>query len=268
MAIITISRGSYSKGREIAEKVADKLGYECISRDILIEASKQFNIPEIKLVRAIHDAPSVLERFSYGKEKYVAYIRKAILEHAQKGNMVYHGLAGHFFFKDIPCVLKVRIIADMESRVREEINREHISAEEARFLLHKDDEERRKWALHLYRIDTWDSRLYDLVINIRSIQVNEAVDCICKFAERPAFTPSTACTQRIKEALLESKCKIALVNDFPKAEINIQGQMVNIYLDKGESLSSKQEEKIKDLLKDIPEIEDVRIKVAPILIPD
>ena len=61
MAIVTISRGSYSKGKDIAEKVAEKLGYECISRDLLLEASQHFNIPEIKLVRALHDAPSVLE---------------------------------------------------------------------------------------------------------------------------------------------------------------------------------------------------------------
>ena len=67
MSIITISRGSYSRGKEVAEKVAAALGYECISRDILLEASDQFNIPEIKLVRAIHDAPSILERFTYGK---------------------------------------------------------------------------------------------------------------------------------------------------------------------------------------------------------
>ena len=40
MAIITISRGSYSKGREIAEHVASRLGYECFSRDALIEAHR------------------------------------------------------------------------------------------------------------------------------------------------------------------------------------------------------------------------------------
>ena len=73
MAIITISRGSYSRGKEIAEKVAEKLGYECIGRDTLIEASEQFNIPEIKLIRAIQDAPSILERFGYVKEKYFTY---------------------------------------------------------------------------------------------------------------------------------------------------------------------------------------------------
>ena len=54
MPIITISRGSYSKGKEIAEKLAAKLNYECISRDILLEASEEFNIPEVKLIRALH----------------------------------------------------------------------------------------------------------------------------------------------------------------------------------------------------------------------
>jgi len=65
MAIITISRGSYTKGKEISEKVAERLGYGCISRDVLLEASKDFNVPEIKLIRAIHDAPSILDRFGY-----------------------------------------------------------------------------------------------------------------------------------------------------------------------------------------------------------
>ena len=84
MPIITISRGSYSKGKEVAEKVARKLGYKCLARDAIIETSKEFNIPEIKLVRAIHDAPSILERFHCSKEKYLAYLHVTMLEHFQK----------------------------------------------------------------------------------------------------------------------------------------------------------------------------------------
>ena len=55
MAIITISRGSYSKGNSVAEKVAQTLGYRCTGREVILEASKEFNIPEVKLVRAIHN---------------------------------------------------------------------------------------------------------------------------------------------------------------------------------------------------------------------
>jgi hypothetical protein len=35
MAIITISRGCFSHGQEIAEKVARRLEYECLSREVL-----------------------------------------------------------------------------------------------------------------------------------------------------------------------------------------------------------------------------------------
>lgn len=45
MAIITISRGSYSKGREVAEEVAQRMGYEVVSRDVLLEASERFHTP-------------------------------------------------------------------------------------------------------------------------------------------------------------------------------------------------------------------------------
>jgi len=64
MPIIIISRGCYHRGSEVAKKVAAELAYECISREVLLEASKLFDIPELKLMRAIHDAPSLLERLA------------------------------------------------------------------------------------------------------------------------------------------------------------------------------------------------------------
>ncbi len=179
MAIITISRGSYSKGKEIAEKVARRLEYECIARETLLEASEQFNIPEIKLVRAIHDAPSILDRFSYGGAKYVSYIQAALLRHVQKDNVVYHGLAGHFLLEGISHVLKIRIISDLEDRVRLEMEREKISRKEALSIIKKDDEQRRKWSRHLYRIDTANPGLYDVLLHIKRLAVNDAVDIIC-----------------------------------------------------------------------------------------
>ena len=207
MAIITISRGSYHRGREVAEKVAKKLGYECLSRDILLEASEEFNIPEIKLIRAIQDAPSILDRFTRQKEKYVAYIRAALLKHVQKDNVVYHGLFGHFFLQDIPHVLKVRIVADLEARVADEVKREGISESKAREVLMKDDEERRKWALQLYGADWWDATLYDLVIHLKTIKVNDAVDLLYHIVQLPGFqtTPESqdAINNLLRAALME-----------------------------------------------------------------
>ena len=93
MSIVTISRGSYSRGKEVAEQVARELGYDCVSREILLEASEVFNVPETTLVHAVHDAPSILDRFTRGDERYVAFIRETLLRRAQKGEDVCFELA-------------------------------------------------------------------------------------------------------------------------------------------------------------------------------
>ena len=174
MPIIMISRGSYSRGKEVAEKVAEKLSYECIARDVLLEASQEFNIEEVKLNRALHDQPSFFSKFSYRKERYVAYIRAALLEHLKRDNVVYHGLAGHFFVRDVSHALKVRIIADLEERVRLVMERDGISKRAATSHIERIDKERRKWSQRLYGIDNTDPKLYDLVLHINKLTIYEA----------------------------------------------------------------------------------------------
>lgn len=205
MSVITISRGSFSHGSVVAEKVAQKLGYKCISRDVLIEISDEFNISEIKLTRAIQNSPSRLERFNFGREKYIAYIKMAILEHLKRDDVVYHGFAGHFFVKDIPHVLKVRIIAEMDERVRCMMGREGVSRPEAVRMVKQIDEERKRWSIKLYGIDTWDSRLYDLVINIEKITVDDAVDMICRTVKLKAFQTTSESQDLMNRLVREAK---------------------------------------------------------------
>jgi len=265
MSIITISRGSYSRGKEVAEKLADKLGYECISRDILLGVSEEFNIPEIKLVRAIHDAPSVLERFTHGKERYVSYIRKALLQHTQKDNVVYHGLAGHFFLQNIPHVFKIRIIADMEERVKEEIKRENISAEKALYILKKDDDERRKWGLQLYGIDTWDSRLYDMILHIKTITVEDAVQIILQTLKAPIFETTPSSQKIIDDLFLAAKVQAALVKVAPMINVTADAGIVNIG-NVEEPLIVKQNimAEIKNLAQQVEGVKEVVLSVQGI----
>jgi cytidylate kinase len=199
MSIITISRGSYSRGRDVAEKLAQELGYECVSREIILEASEQFNIPEIQLVHAIADAPSMLDRLSRGQERYLAYVRAALLRRVQKDGVVYHGFAGHLLLRDVPSVLKVRILACMEDRIQEVVRRDGVSEDEARERIVRADEERRKWSHHLYHVDPTDVSLYDMVLQIRAMTVDDAVGTIVLAAELPAFQT----TPEVKKTLAE-----------------------------------------------------------------
>jgi cytidylate kinase len=246
MSIVTISRGSYSHGKEVAEKLAQKLGYACVSREILLKASEHFNIPEIQLSRAIHNAPSILERFTYGKERYVAYIREALMHHFIKDNLVYHGLAGHFFVQGVSHVLKVRILADLDDRIAEEIKRTGGSAAQARATLLQDDEERYRWSYHLYGIDTRDPSLYDVVVHLKSLRIDDAVDLIEKVVKLPQFQTTPASQQAMAALMLASQVQAALVQEIPSAKATVEGGEIVVSIGgawaEGKKLIAKVEE--------------------------
>ena len=242
MSIITISRGSYSRGKEVAEKLAKRLGYECLSREVLLEASDEFNIPEIKLIRALHDSTSVLERFTLGRERYISYIYSTLLQHVRKDNVVYHGLAGHFFLAKIPHVLKVRVIADMQDRVNEEMRRENISAEKALDILKKDDDERRKWSLQMYGSDPWDSRLYDIILHIGKLTVDDAVDILFNIAQKPNYQSTHESRKMVEDFSLSAKVKTGLFHLATKIQIEADNGKVLIDLvDDIQAIKNKEE---------------------------
>jgi cytidylate kinase len=263
MAVITISRGSYSRGKEVAEKVASELNYECISRDILLEASEHFHIDEIKLIRAIHDAPSVLERFTHGTEKYISYIKAALLNHAKKDNIVYHGLAGHFFLQDIPHVIKVRVIADMEDRVKEEMKRENISEEKARYILTSDDDERRKWGLKLYGQDPWDCNLYDLLVHIKTNTVDDAVALILHASRFECFQTTKESQKMIDDLALAAEIKTKLVDIFPNAETSAKDNIVLVTIEAPLIQEEKITQKIKETIGEVDGVKEIKVHVIP-----
>jgi len=260
MAVITISRGSYSRGKEIAEKVAAKLNYKCISRDLLLEVSQEHNIPELKLVNAIHDAPGILMRLNRKEEKYIAFIKSALLNHLKEDNVVYHGLAGHFFVKDVPHALKVRVLADMEDRVRLEMERKGIGADQARRILEKDDEERRKWSQRLYGIDTADPSLYDLVFHIKQLTVDDTVGIICDCVSKEHFKTTPESKRLIEDLALSAAIEKALLEVWTDVTVCVENHIAFIETQAPIRAEERLIKEIKNVAEAFEDISDVRIK--------
>lgn len=263
MPLVTISRGSYTRGRKLAELLAERMGYELISREVLIEASEHFNIPEIKLERALHDAPSALERFTHGKQKYLAYIRNEILQHMVKDYVIYHGLAGHAFVPKVNHLLRVRIRADMKDRVKEEMRRENISEERARYILSKDDEERRKWSINVTGHDTSDPSQYDIVLNASSIPIEDMVDILAQLLQKPYLQATPESQKAIEELAKASEVKSVLVQSFPEAEVQCVDQTVVISVQGSITQEAALIRSVKEEIKGIQGIQNVKVHVVP-----
>ena len=266
MAVITVSRGSYSGGKLVAEKVCEKLGYECVAREALLEASAQFNVPEARLVRAVHDAPSVLDRFAFGREKYVAYIQAALVRHVRRDKVVYHGLAGHFLLRGIAHVVKVRVIADWERRLAIVMERDKVGPKEAERILTHDDEQRRKWSQHLYGIDAADPGLYDLVIHLGRIAVDDAADLVCQVARLKGFETTSESQNAMENLALECEVRCRLIELKPYVQVHAEDGTVVVKVTAPVALASVQGQmvrEIKSLAEVVPGVRGVRVKTSP-----
>lgn len=264
MAIITISRGSYSRGMEVSERVSEILGYDCIGREALLEASIEYDVPEVKLGRAIYDAPSILDRFTGGKERYVAYIQSALTSRVRKDNVVYHGLAGQFLLPGISHVLKVRIIAPLEYRIGVVMERDNVSKLKATSILRKSDEERYRWSRQLFLIDQRDSSLYDLVLNIDKCTVEDAAELICHAVGFKGFQTTPESQKAMDDLYLASEVKARLVDVVPEAEVSSDDGKVTVKTVGQGVQEGNVDREIRRIAENVPEVKEVRIQVLGI----
>jgi cytidylate kinase len=263
MPVITISRGSYKLGRKVAEQLAGRLGYSCIAREDLLQESDQFNSFDVKLRRALHaTTASVFDQYSNEKNEYLAYMRQAILRHLVKDNVVYHGLAGHAFALHVPHLLNVRIQADVEVRMQEEMEQANVSAAQARDALKKAEEERRLWSLYVTGIDHWDPTYYDAIFNASKISAEHIVDLLSQMAAYPSLQATEASQRTMDNLYLASRVKNLLVRDHPQARVHAEQGRVTVTLSAPKHLESKLIESVKAKTQSIEEIEHLDVSLT------
>jgi cytidylate kinase len=236
MAIVTISRGCFSHGEEIAGCVAAELGYECISQELLLEASQFFHVSEKKLFESLHDAPGYLERITHARQRFIDGFRATLLENVVRDNVVYHGFAGQILLQGIAHVFKVRVIADMEERIRLLQSRQRIAREAAVSIIQREDQERAEWYRNLYRIDMNDPSLYDIVVHIDRLTIDDACGIVCQAAAGRRFMTTPQSQSALADLAVESRVKLVLDN-ICKGDVACREGIVHIRV-QGQKLKS------------------------------
>ena len=223
MSIITISRGSHSGAKAVAEAVADRLGVPCISREIIVAAAESAGIPVGTLTETLDRPPSWFERMSRERETYLVFVRTALHRHAAQGSFVYHGHDGHLLL-DLPNVLRVRVVAPMGYRVAAVRDALGLHDRDAERHIATIDKHRAKWTKFLYGV-TWDDPLlYDLIVNLERVDVAGAVGLIAKAAGEPKFAWTDALRAEAADRALvhEVWAELAKVPETRNAELEVR----------------------------------------------
>ena len=223
MSIITISRGSYSGGQLLAERVAERLGYPCVSREeVLEEAARLYSFPVDKLTSEMDRRPSFLERLTGERNRRVVYVRAALLDRARKGPLVYHGQVGHLHLSGVMHVLRVRMISSLDYRAKIVAEERHLTLDEAVAFIKQADKERTDWVQFLFGVDWDDASMYDLVVNVGRASMDTACAVVVGMAQRPEFRPTAQSTKALNDLALSSRVLAALLADDRTATPNVE----------------------------------------------
>ena len=182
--VITINREAGSGGRTVGAKVAERLGVPFYDKALIHALMEKFHLTaeeienlkgrkhdwwsEFKRVVGIDsvgdtviDTPDMYDAADIFRRE--VEILKGI---AEKESCVIAGRSGFFVFEDHPNHLSILITAPLEQRIQRLMRKRGLTEEEARKTIEKIDEARENYIKKYTGTSRYDSRNYDLVINM------------------------------------------------------------------------------------------------------
>lgn len=197
--IITIGRQSGSGGKEIGQKVAEKLGVKCYDKELLALAAKESGLCE-ELFQSHDEKPTksflyslVMDSYSFGytssgymdmpiNHKIFLAQFEAIKALADREPCVIVGRCADYALEDYPNRVSVFVTGDDKAKIKRLAERNNVTEAKAKEIMMKTDKERSSY-YNYYSSKKWgDVRSYDLCVNSSVLGIEGTVDLIIYFA--------------------------------------------------------------------------------------
>ena len=205
--VITINRELGSGGRTVGRKLAEKLNVAFYDKALINELKEKFHLDteEIEMLKsgksdwwrefinsALYLGQGMNEMWYYnrmtGKEGFLVTSndmfkqdKEILTKVAEEDSCVIAGRSGFSVFADHPNHLSILIQAPLEHRVQRIMSKQNLSREEAEKVIKKVDEMRENYVKKYTGTSRYDTRNYDLVINMEGKTEDDAVDLILQY---------------------------------------------------------------------------------------
>lgn len=198
--VITISNEYGTGAVAIAHRVAERLGYELVDRQLPVVVAKRLNVP-LEEVEANEDTGRSLgERLLTGLEmatpelaesssappfdaEMLGAVQDAVREYASHGNVVIVGRGSAVVLGAQPGVLRVFMHAPREWRIRHVVETTSADAKTAAGEVDRIDRARAAYLRDWYAVAFGDPRLYDLCLDTSRFSVDALVEMIVSAAQ-------------------------------------------------------------------------------------
>jgi cytidylate kinase len=234
MAIVTVSHEMGSGGAEIGVALAGRLGFRYVDQDMIGQAARVYGVGEEKLTQLDETKPSLFERFDVETQQYITVLQSALLDVAEEDNAVIMGRGGQVLLRGICHVLRVRVMAPLDMRVKRVMKRmagqmgETLDVRSTTEMIRRNDHEKFGRMRYLYDVDWGDPALYDVVINTEKLSNEAGVDLIVGLLNRPEVAATEASRQAVRDRALASRVRSAL-----RANPETRKYRINVEADHG-----------------------------------
>lgn len=264
MSIVTISHAAFGGGRAVSERVASILDHRCVSRELLLEASQRYGIPEAKFTEVLETEPHWWERWLESLRLYRITLQASMCEVAQGGKLVYHGRAGQELFPGIHHVLKVFLVAPLEYRVDQVKTNKGLNEADAKQYLKELDRVRSRRLRTIFGIDWQDPGRYDMVLNTSRMSLETASDLIVKAAQCEEYQPTEDSERAFQDLTITARVQASLITS-PKTRniiLNVRAERGQVHVS-GILADPDLEEEILRIVKAVPGVTEVTSDIEP-----
>jgi two-component system, OmpR family, response regulator CpxR len=264
MSNITIFSGDFCKGSSVVKELLDRTGFRLLTdKDLAARAGILSGLSEQKIERAFSPKTSVFDKFTYEKERALAYLRLAMAEIAAEHNLLLSGYLGHLIPREITHVLKVCIIGDLKFRASVAASEQGLSEKEALRLIGKEDAEKAYWVSALHGVDDpWDSSLYDIIIPMAKNSAGEAASLIEDYLQKDVIKVTRSSKQAVADFLLAAQSSVALAKEGHDVEVAAKDGAVSVTINKNVLMLNRLMEELKTIVGKVPGVNSVEVQVG------
>lgn len=264
MSVISIFNGTFCNADAVVRDVISSTGYRLITDEMVIKsAAETSGMPEGKVRRAFSAKTSVFNKFTHEKECSIACLRLALATVLNADPAIVQGFSSLLIPQAISHVLRVCIIAETAYRIERANARSEWSQKDALKQIHAQDADSAAWTETLHGIkDPWDPDLYDIILPMNQLTVEEAGALIEENLIKEAVRPTDASKKAQEDFLLAARVEMALSKAGHDVSVTAQDGRVTLTINKQVLMLSRLEEELRIIAGGMPGVDSVKTRVG------
>jgi CheY-like chemotaxis protein len=263
MSILTITSGLYSNASETVKELSKVLNIRIITDTDIIEKTHQtFDIKLSTLQKVVESKQIAFNDFTHEKEKCLAFIKKTISEYVSQDNYILYGTLGHLIPNAISHAMRVLIITDKTTRIKNGVSIHGLTEKEAIRDVKQSDKFMALWINDLFNKKAWDKSLYDIVIPSDKLNVTESVALISKNLNNFLSNKKELIEKEINNFKTIANVDVVLSEIGQGLLAKVDKGNVIVVIDKKVLMLTKLQQKIIDAVQKIPGIKSVETKIG------